>query len=86
MVRIIEVVILRNSTLHFSLKRSKDEGEGDGNEIDKKINRFHKQNDLCTCMTPSVRFFAATVRDVKFPDVTLYGGGKHRRGISYFSS
>ena len=36
MVRIIEVVILRNSTLHFSLKRSKDEGEGDGNEIDKK--------------------------------------------------
>ena len=45
MVRIIEVVIMRNSALHFSLKRSKDEGEGDGNEIDKKINRFHKQNN-----------------------------------------
>ena len=37
-------------------------------------------------MTPSVRLFAATVRDVKFPDATLYGGGKQRRGISYFSS
>ena len=80
------MLILRKSTLHFSLKRSKDEGEGDGNEIDKKINRFHKQNNLCTCMTPSVRFFAATVRDVKFADATLYGGGKQRRGISYFSS
>ena len=45
MVRIIEVVIMRNSTLHFSLKRSKDEGEGDGNEIDKKKKRFHKQNN-----------------------------------------
>ena len=37
-------------------------------------------------MKPSVRLFAATVRDVKFPDATLYGGGKQRRGISYFSS
>ena len=37
-------------------------------------------------MTPSVRFFGATVRDVKLPDATLHGGGKHRRGISYFSS
>ena len=85
MVRIIEVVIMRNSALHFSLKRSKDEGEGDGNEIDKK-KKVSQAKQLCTCMTPSVRFFAATVRDVKFPDVTLYGGGKHRRGISYFSS
>ena len=39
------MLILRKSTLHFSLKRSKDEGEGDGNEIDKKINRLQKQNN-----------------------------------------
>ena len=37
-------------------------------------------------MTLSVHFFGATVRDVKLPVATLYGGGKHGRGISYFSS
>ena len=46
MVRIIEVVIMRNSALHFSLKRSKDEGEGDGNEIDKKKKGFTSKTTL----------------------------------------
>ena len=71
----------------FSLKSlSKDDGEGDGNETDKKLIGFTMQaKQLCTCITSSVRFFAATVRDVKFPDATFYGGGKHRTGISYFS-
>ena len=65
---------------------SKDDGEGDGNETDKKLIGFTMQaKQLCLCITPSVRFFAATVRDVKFPDSTFYGGGKHRTGIFYFS-